>query len=88
MHSARGWPVAVVSGAVTTHFPIGAGIVANLAALHRRFGLVAVTRAGSVLAAAGLGPGRLARAILPRGPLQRRGLGAGKQGRAERDSPW
>lgn len=50
----RGWPVALVSAAVTTHFLFGAAAVANLARLHRRFGLVAVTRAGGVAAAVGL----------------------------------
>jgi MFS family permease len=53
VHQSRGWPVALVSAAVTTHFLLGALVVANLAALHRRFGLVAVTRAGGVAAALG-----------------------------------
>jgi hypothetical protein len=50
----RGWSVALVSAAVTAHFLFGAAAVANLARLHRRFGLVAVTRAGGVAAAVGL----------------------------------
>lgn len=50
----RGWSVALVSAAVTTHFLFGAPAVANLARLHRRFGVVAVTRAGAVAAALGL----------------------------------
>lgn len=54
LHSARGWPVALVSAAVTTHFLCGAAVVANLAALHRRFGLVRVTRAGALLTATGV----------------------------------
>lgn len=54
VQEARGWPVATVSAAVTTHFLAGAAVVANLARLHRRFGLVAVTRGGAVLAAAGV----------------------------------
>ncbi|MBL6454159.1 MFS transporter [Belnapia sp. T6] len=49
----RGWPVALVSAAVTCHFLLGAVVVANLAALHRRFGLVAVTRAAAVASALG-----------------------------------
>ncbi len=53
VHEARGWPVALVSAAVTLHFLLGALVVANLAALHRRFGLVAVTRAAGVAAALG-----------------------------------
>jgi len=54
IHEARGWPVSLVSAAVTCHFLLGAVVVANLAALHRRFGLVAVTRAGALAAALGV----------------------------------
>jgi len=54
IHESRGWPVSLVSAAVTCHFLLGALIVANLAALHRRFGLVAVTRAGALAAAFGI----------------------------------
>ncbi|MCR0984996.1 MFS transporter [Roseomonas populi] len=54
LHASRGWPVSVVSGAITAHFLLGAAVVGNLAALHRRFGLVAVTRAGLLLTALGL----------------------------------
>jgi MFS family permease len=48
-----GGTVSLVSGAVTSHFLLGAFIVANLAALHRHVGLVAVTRAGALAAALG-----------------------------------
>jgi MFS family permease len=54
LHGTRGWPVALVSAAITTHFLLGAAVVANLAALHGRFGIVAVTRAGGLLTAFGL----------------------------------
>jgi len=54
IHQDRGWPVSVVSGAVTCHFLLGAVVVANIALLHRRFGLVAVTRAGAIAAALGI----------------------------------
>ena len=54
VHEDRGWSVALVSAAVTCHFLFGAAVVANLPALHRRFGLVAVTRAGGVAAALGV----------------------------------
>jgi MFS family permease len=47
LHETRGWPISVVSAAVTTHFLIGALFVANLPALHRRFGLPAITKAGA-----------------------------------------
>jgi len=54
LHSARGWPVSLVSAAITVHFLIGALIVANLARLHSQFGMAAVTRGGAVLTALGL----------------------------------
>jgi MFS family permease len=54
VEAGRGWPVWLVSAAITCHFLAGAATVAGLAALHRRFGLVRVTRAGAVLAALGL----------------------------------
>ena len=49
-----GWPVAVVSGAVTVHFLIGAGVVANLPRLYRCFGVPMVTMAGAALLALGI----------------------------------
>lgn len=49
----RGWSVAFVSAAITVHFLASAGLVTRLPALHARFGPVAVTRAGVVLAALG-----------------------------------
>jgi MFS family permease len=54
VRSARGWPVALVSGAVTTHFLAGALVVANLSRLHRRFGLPAVTTVGAMSLALGV----------------------------------
>jgi hypothetical protein len=54
LHASRGWPVALLSAAISAHFLLGAVVVANLAGLHRRFGLVAVTRAGAALTALGL----------------------------------
>lgn len=54
VHETRGWPIWLVSAAVTSHFLLGAVVVANLPALHRRFGLVRVTRAGGVLTALGV----------------------------------
>jgi MFS family permease len=53
VHETRGWSVGLVSAAVTLHFLFGAFVVANLPGLHRRFGLPAVTKAGSL--ALGLG---------------------------------
>jgi MFS family permease len=49
----RGWPVSIVSGAVTFHFLFSACLILRLADVHERYGLVAVTRGGVV--AFGLG---------------------------------
>ncbi|MDB5378001.1 MAG: major facilitator superfamily 1 [Rubritepida sp.] len=61
LHEGRGWSVSTISAAITAHFLLSAGIVARLPALHRRFGLVAATRAGGLLA----GLGVLAWALAP-----------------------
>lgn len=50
----RGWPLSLVSAAVTVHFLVGAIVVANLPALYRRHGLPAVTKAGAVALALGV----------------------------------
>src|SRR5437868_5225364 len=44
----RGWPLVLVSTAVSLHFLVGAVTGAKLAALHRRFGAAAVTKAGAL----------------------------------------
>jgi hypothetical protein len=54
LHQQRGWPLALVSTAVTVHFLAGAMVVANLPALYRRFGIPAVTKAGAVGLAVGV----------------------------------
>lgn len=54
MQRTHGWSLAVVSGAVTVHFLIGAGVVANLPRLYRRFGVPAVTKAGATALALGV----------------------------------
>ncbi len=53
VREARGWPLALVSAAVTVHFLAGAIVVANLPWLYRRLGVPTVTK----LAAAALGLG-------------------------------
>jgi MFS family permease len=53
LHKSRGWPVSLISVAITVHFLVGAIVVANLAGLHRRFGIIAITRAGALLTALG-----------------------------------
>src|SRR5262245_18916469 len=54
VREARGWPLALVSTAVTAHFLVGAMVVANLPALHLRFGLPAVTKTGALALALGV----------------------------------
>lgn len=54
LHQGRGWPVSLISAAITCHFLLSAILVARLPALHLRFGLVAATRAGGVLAGLGV----------------------------------
>jgi MFS family permease len=54
IRATRDWPLALVSTAVTVHFLIGALAAANLPAIHRRFGIARVTKAGAVLLAVGI----------------------------------
>ncbi len=54
VHEARGWSIPLVSAAVTCHFLLGAVFVANLPAIHRRFGVPGVTRLGGVLSGMGV----------------------------------
>ncbi len=54
LHASRGWPIALVSAALTAHFLAGAVVVSRLATLHERLGLVAATRLGAGLTALGL----------------------------------
>lgn len=48
------WSLALVSGAVTVHFLVGAVAVANLPALYRRFGVPSVTATGAAALALGV----------------------------------
>lgn len=54
LHQTRGWPIVVISSAITAHYLWGAAVVANLAWLHRRFGVAAITRLGALLTGCGL----------------------------------
>jgi hypothetical protein len=54
VREARGWPLALVSAAVTTHYLLGAFVVANLPKLYKTFGIIAVTRIGSAALAVGV----------------------------------
>ncbi len=54
VREARGFSLAIVSAAVTLHFLLGAIVAANLPALHRRFGIPAVTRLAAIALAGGV----------------------------------
>ncbi len=54
IHERMGWPLALISAAVTVHFLVGAMVVANLPALYRRFGIPTVTKAGAISLAVGV----------------------------------
>ncbi len=54
LHEARGWPIPIISTAVTAHFLIGAIVGGNLPRLHGRFGAAVVTKAGALCMAMGL----------------------------------
>jgi len=54
VHDGRGWPVVLVSTAVTVHFLTGAIAGANLPAIHRRLGVPMTTKAGALCLAAGV----------------------------------
>jgi hypothetical protein len=54
VHETRGWPLALVSTAVTVHFLIGAIVGGNLPRLHRRFGSAVVTKTGVLSMALGV----------------------------------
>lgn len=49
-----GWPLPLVSAAVTFHFLVGAAVVANLPAIHRRLGLPRVTAFGAIALSLGV----------------------------------
>ena len=50
----RGWPLAVVSSAVTAYFLVGAVVGANLPGLHRRLGIAAATKTAALCLALGV----------------------------------
>lgn len=54
VHERTGWPLALISAAVTLHFLVGAVVVANLPALYRRFGIPTVTKTGAIFLAVGV----------------------------------
>jgi len=54
VRQSRGWPIALVSGAVTLHFLVGLAIIPNLPNLYRRLGVPIVTFAGGIVMALGV----------------------------------
>ena len=54
VHATRGWPIALISSAVTLHFLTGAAIGAYVPNLYRRFGAARVTIVGSLCMACGV----------------------------------
>jgi len=50
----RGWPLPLISTAVTVHFLAGALSGASLAVLYRRFGAATITKAAAVSLAVGI----------------------------------
>lgn len=54
IRESRGWPLGLISAAITVHYLVGAITVANLPAIYRRLGVPATTKAGTLAMAAGL----------------------------------
>ncbi len=54
VRQSRGWPIGLISGAMTLHFLVGLALIPNLPTLYRRFGLPIVTVVGGVAMAIGL----------------------------------
>ena len=50
----RGWPLSLVSTAVTVHFLVGAIVIANLPKLYGRFGVPSITKAGALSLGGGI----------------------------------
>ena len=84
----RGWPVALISTAVTAHFVVGAVVVANLPTLQRAFGIPNATKAGAMFLGCTrprLGQRDRTLATLRLHTVQRRGLGSDGRGCSQRD---
>ncbi len=54
INETRGWPLALISAAISVHFAAGSITGGNLPALHRRYGAARVTQAGACAMAAGM----------------------------------
>src|ERR1700709_1442823 len=55
LHASKGWPVAMISSAITAPFLIGVPLLVYLPEAHRSIGLAQTTIIGAVLAGAGSG---------------------------------
>jgi hypothetical protein len=53
LHESRGWPIPLISAAITAHYLIGAAVITRLPWLYKRFSLPSVTAAGIALMIAG-----------------------------------
>lgn len=54
VHETRGWSLALVSTAISTHYLLGAVVVANLPRLYRRLGVAVAAKFGSLSLALGI----------------------------------
>jgi MFS family permease len=54
LHETRGWPLGLISGAMTLHLLVGSLMAARLPLLHARIGLARYTQLGAALISAGL----------------------------------
>lgn len=54
VREARGWPLSLISAAITVHFLSGAAVVAQMPFLYRRYGIPVVTRVGALLLGLGV----------------------------------
>jgi predicted MFS family arabinose efflux permease len=54
LHTAHGWSISTISGAITVHFLCSAAIVACLPDIHRRAGIANTVAAGALLTAIGI----------------------------------
>jgi len=54
LHAQHGWPISLISSAITTHFLAGAATLAYLANRYGRYGTATITRAGVAASAFGV----------------------------------
>lgn len=54
LHETRGWPLGLISAAITLHYLVGAALAARLPSLHARFGLARFTQIGVLTLSLGL----------------------------------